>query len=132
MKKVAIVSCYFKHNYGSMLQAYATQMALNKLGYENETIDISGFDNEIKKAKAKYFIKASLTSDILLSKLGMAKNVLVKKLVKNEYTNLSRQRAEKFDAFSQKYFKLSQAYPSKADLSKKCADNYSAVLVGSD
>lgn len=29
-KKVAVVSCYFKHNYGSMLQAYATQMALKQ------------------------------------------------------------------------------------------------------
>ena len=132
MKKVAIVSCYFKHNYGSMLQAYATQMALDKLGYENETINISDFDSEIKKKKIKYFIKASLTSDILLSKIGMAKNVLVQKFVKNEYTGLSRQRAEKFDAFGKKYFKLSQTYPSQADLAKKCAENYSAVLVGSD
>ena len=73
MKKTAIVSCYFQHNYGSMLQAYATQMALDKLGYENETIDISGFNGEIKKVKLLYFAKASLTSDILLSKLGMAK-----------------------------------------------------------
>lgn len=63
MKKTAIVSCYFQHNYGSMLQAYATQMALDKLGYENETIDISGFNGEIKKAKLLYFAKASLTSD---------------------------------------------------------------------
>ena len=31
MKKTAIVSCYFQHNYGSMLQAYATQMVLDKL-----------------------------------------------------------------------------------------------------
>lgn len=54
MKKTAIVSCYFQHNYGSMLQAYATQMALDKLDYENETIDIAGFNHEIKKQK--YFI----------------------------------------------------------------------------
>lgn len=52
-----IVSCYFQHNYGSMLQAYATQMALDKLGYENETIDISGFNGEIKKVKLLYFAK---------------------------------------------------------------------------
>ncbi len=81
MKKTAIVSCYFQHNYGSMLQAYATQMALDKLGYENETIDILGFNGEIKKAKLLYFAKASLTSDILLSKLGMARNVLIKKFL---------------------------------------------------
>ena len=85
MKKTAIVSCYFQHNYGSMLQAYATQMALDKLGYENETIDISGFNGEIKKVKLLYFAKASLTSDILLSKLGMAKNVLIKKFSKNQF-----------------------------------------------
>ena len=78
MKKIGIVSCYFQHNYGSMLQALATQMALDKLNYENETVDISGFNHEIKKAKLLYFAKASLTSDILLSKLGMAKNVLIK------------------------------------------------------
>lgn len=82
MKKTAIVSCYFQHNYGSMLQAYATQMVLDKLGYENETIDISGFDGEIKKAKILYFIKASLTSDILITKIGRAKDAVVRKLKK--------------------------------------------------
>ena len=40
MKKVGIVSCYFQKNYGSALQALATQMALDKLGVENETINI--------------------------------------------------------------------------------------------
>ena len=69
MKKVAIVSCYFQPNYGSMLQAYATQMALDKLGYDNETVDISGFSREIKKAKIVYFLKASLTSKIIFSKI---------------------------------------------------------------
>lgn len=131
-KKTAIVSCYFQHNYGSMLQAYATQMALDKLGYENETIDIAKFNHEIKKAKMIYFAKASLTSDILISKLGMAKNVLIKKFLKNDYARLSKIRADKFDAFSKKYFRLSPQYGSKKELGEKCKDNYSAVLVGSD
>lgn len=132
MKKTAIVSCYFQHNYGSMLQAYATQMALDKLGYENETIDISGFNGEIKKAKLLYFAKASLTSDILFSKLGMAKNVLIKKFSKNKYTALSKIRSDQFNAFSCKKFRLSPRYNSKAELRNKCEKNYSAVLVGSD
>ena len=132
MKKTAIVSCYFQHNYGSMLQAYATQMALDKLGYENETVDISGFNREIKKAKIKYFAKASLTSDILLSKIGMAKSVLIKKLSKNEYASLSKERSKKFDAFCKRYFKLSPRYASKDELGRNCKKNYSAVLVGSD
>lgn len=131
-KKIAVVSCYFKHNYGSMLQAYATQMALDKLNYDNETIDITGFNGEIKKAKLKYFAKASLTSDILLSKLGMAKNVLKKKLSKGEYTNKTQIRDKKFDDFSKKYFRLSPIYSSMTELSNKCEERYSSVLVGSD
>ena len=94
MKKVGIVSCYFQHNYGSMLQALATQMALEKLGIENETIDIEGFRSEIKKAKIKYFAKASLTSDILLSKMGMAMTVLRKKVIKDEYSLKSKERSK--------------------------------------
>lgn len=132
MKKVAIVSCYFQHNYGSMLQAYATQMALDKLGYENETIDISGFSREIKKAKLLYFAKASLTSDILLSKFGMAKNVLIKKIVNNVYTTNSSIRGRRFDAFAKANFWLSPVYGSKKELGKVCQDKYSTVLVGSD
>ncbi len=132
MKKIAIVSCYFKHNYGSMLQAYATQKILDKLGYENETINISGFNSELKKEKIKYFAKASLTSDILLSKIGMAKNVLYKKLVKNNYTAKVKLRDKKFDDFKNKYFRLSEQFSSKKELSDKCAEKYSTVIVGSD
>lgn len=131
-KKVGIVSCYFQHNYGSMLQAYATQMALDKLNIKNETIDISGFNHEIKKAKIKYFIKASLTSDILLSKMGMTKNVLRKKFSNNQYACLSKERESKFDWFAKSHFRLSKEYKSIAELEKNCVENYDAVLVGSD
>ena len=48
MKKVGIVSCYFKHNYGSMLQAYATQRVLNNMGIENETINVEKNENSEK------------------------------------------------------------------------------------
>ncbi len=64
MSKVGIVSCYFVPNYGSTLQALATQMVLDKLEYENETIDISGLKKEIKQSKMFYFFKASFTSRI--------------------------------------------------------------------
>lgn len=132
MKKTAIVSCYFQRNYGSMLQAYATQMALDKLGYENETIDISGFNKEIRKEKIRYFAKAALTSDILVSKAGMAKNVLLKKFLKNAYGENSAIRKKRFDEFSKKSFRLSPIFDSKAELGLYCMDHYSTVLVGSD
>ncbi|MDR7813051.1 polysaccharide pyruvyl transferase family protein [Lacrimispora sp.] len=132
MKKVGIVSCYFQHNYGSMLQAYATQMALDKMEIENETINISGFNREIKKEKIKYFIKASLTSDILLSKFGMAKNALIRRISKSDYAAKSKIRDIEFDAFSKKEIRLSERYSTKFELSQKCKANYTAILVGSD
>lgn len=130
--RVGIVSCYFQRNYGSMLQAYATQMALDRLGYMNETIDVSGFWRDIRRAKIKYFVKASLTSDILLYKFGMAKSVLMKRFLKNEYQSLSAIREQRFDSFCKKYFRMSERYPSKQALAKECANRYSAVVVGSD
>ena len=131
-KKIGIVSCYFQHNYGSMLQALATQMALDKLEYENETIDISGFNHEIKKEKMLYFAKASLTSDILLSKLGMAKNVIRRKFSNSPYAEQSKIRGRYFDEFYKKHFRLSGKYDSKVALGEACKDNYEAVVVGSD
>lgn len=132
MKKVGIVSCYFQPNYGSMVQALATQMALDKLGYDNETIDISCFNGEIRKAKIKYFVKAALTSDIMLSKMGMAKNVLIKKFSKNAYAENSAIRKRKFDEFSKKVFRLSERVNSIAELGMYAADHYTTVIVGSD
>lgn len=132
MKKTAIVSCYFQQNYGSMLQAYATQRVLDKMGYENETIDVSGFNHEIKKAKLIYFMKASLTSDILWVKMGMVKNVLMKRFSRSEYAFYAQIRKKRFDEFSQSHFRLSCRYNSKKELAEKCEENYSAVLVGSD
>ena len=131
-KKIGIVSCYFQRNYGSMLQAYATQLILDRLNYECETIDITGFNKEIYKAKAKYFIKASLTSNILIYKFGRAKSMFMKKVQNSEYSRFSKQRDQLFDAFSRKYFRMSERFPTKADLGKNCEGRYSAIIVGSD
>ena len=39
-KKIALVVCYFKYNYGSQLQSYATQKFLNDMSIDNEIINI--------------------------------------------------------------------------------------------
>lgn len=131
MKKIGVVSCYFQPNYGSMLQALATQMALDKLGYENETIDISGFNGEIKKAKMLYFAKASLTSSILLTKVGRAKDTIVRRIRKTEYTKNAEVRNAAFKRFEKQYFRMSPIFKSKKELGENCT-RYNAVLVGSD
>lgn len=132
MKKIALVTCYDKHNYGSMLQAYATQMALDRLGIDNETIDISGVCHQIHRAKIIYFIQASCTSDILRYKVGMAKNVIKKRFQKSEYRRLSHIRHQKFQLFLESQFRLSKPYRTKTQLSQACKEQYQSVLVGSD
>jgi len=132
MKKTAIVSCYFIHNYGSMLQAYATQKLLDKLHIENETINVSGFLGEFRKAQYSYILKSGINSDIFRDRLGKAKNVIVKKFLKNDYTRNIKQRDIKFDDFAESRIRKSQVYVSLEDLANKCSDNYGAVLIGSD
>ncbi|MEG0523162.1 MAG: polysaccharide pyruvyl transferase family protein [Erysipelotrichaceae bacterium] len=132
MKKIGIVSCYFKHNYGSMLQSYATQKVLDNLGYENETINIDGFNHEISKAKKKYFIKAAFTSNILSSKIGMVKNVVLKKNPFSEYAENAKIRDNKFNSFQKSMYKLSEKYESKDALGLECQTKYGAIIVGSD
>lgn len=131
-KKTGIVSCYFQPNYGSMLQALATQMALDGLGYDNETICIDGLNREIRRAKLRYFAKASLTSDILLSKAGMAMARMRRKLSRGTYTQMMQERLQAFSDFEKKWFRMSERYASRAELTKACGEKYSAVLVGSD
>lgn len=130
--KTAIVSCYFQPNYGSMLQAYATQMALDRLGQANETICIDGLQDEIRHKKLLYFAKASLTSDILLSKAGMAASRLRRRIPGSDYGKMIRARKEAFQKFQDSHFRLSDSYGSRSELTRACAEKYSAVLVGSD
>ncbi len=132
MKKTAIVSCYFQPNYGSMLQALATQMALDELGYDNETICIDGLNREIRSAKIRYFARASLTSDILLSKAGMAMARMRRKLSRGTYTQMMQARLQAFSDFQTEHFRMSGCYGSRAELTQACDEKYSAVLVGSD
>lgn len=128
MKKTALVSCYFKNNYGSLLQAYATQKILDDMGIENETINI---DNNIdfKKGKRKYYLGQVTNFTFIKSKLGMIKLKLDKKLNKNLGKNISI-RDKKFKEF-RSYFKLTNSIDTYADLTKAC-DNYENVVVGSD
>ena len=41
-KKIALVTCYFQPNYGSQLQAFATQKFFDDINVDNETILIDG------------------------------------------------------------------------------------------
>lgn len=129
MKKVGIVSCYFKNNYGSMLQAYATKKILDNNNIPNETINI---DNNIdfKKGKRKYYASQLFNFKFIKSKFGMIKLKLDKKIVKDLGKNIGI-RDSKYEEF-RKEFNLSISCPNYKSLSEIAESKYSDVIVGSD
>jgi len=78
-KRVAIVSCYFKNNYGSMLQAYATQKVLDNNNILNETINIAN-NKDFSNGKKKYYLSQIFNFGFIKSKFGMVKLKIDKKL----------------------------------------------------
>lgn len=129
-KKIALVTCYFQKNYGSQLQAYATQMAFDKLGIDNETIKIDGLLPEINKAKYRYFLSKIFDINTVKDKMATVRKVIAKKR-NPQYAHDLSVRYGMFEEFANTKFHLSRQYNSKRELSE-AAHDYSAVVVGSD
>lgn len=130
MKKVLVVSCYFQKNYGSALQALATQMALDKLGIQNETVRYDGLEDTIKAEKYKYYAKKLLNLNVVLGKIGYVKMQLWKK---NPFSRLGKKLKRRDAAIKmfQKRFRLTPKVSNFDELSEMAKD-YDAVLLGSD
>ena len=58
-KKVAIVTRHAVPNYGSFLQAYATQILLNEMNYESSIIDYNRSDESSESFARSYASKSS-------------------------------------------------------------------------
>ena len=127
-KKVGIVSCYFKNNYGSALQAYATQHFLDTMNIENETINVDE-NVDFASGKKKYYMSQITNFNFIKSKMGMIKLKFDKKLKKDLGKNIAI-RDKKYKEFRSNY-KLTTPYKTYAELTEKCKD-YSSVVVGSD
>lgn len=128
-KKIALVTCYFQPNYGSQLQAYATQMAFDKLGVPNETICIDGLRKEIRNRKLKYFFSRITDIHTIKDKMATVRKVIAKKRYP-EYAAHLAERIRKIKEFEGN-FHLSPEYASFADLAQHATD-YHAFIVGSD
>lgn len=129
-KKIALVTCYFQPNYGSQLQAYATQKFFDDIHVPNETIMIDGLKGEINKAKYKYFLSKIFDANTIKDKWATVKKVMAKKSNPTYAAHLA-ERYRMFDDFAQHEFHLSERYGSFAELSH-AANDYSMFVVGSD
>lgn len=127
---IALVTCYFQPNYGSQLQAFATQMAFDKLGLENETICIDGLKHKINRAKYKYFLSRLFVPQTVKDKFRTIQMIWNRKTNKEYDANISI-RWGMFADFSDKMFHISKKYNSKSEIIED-AYSYSAFVVGSD
>lgn len=130
-KKIALVTCYFQHNYGSQLQAYATQLIFDKWNVPNETIRIDGIQHEIKKAKYRYFLSKIFDGNVVADKMATVRKEIAKKSKGQKFVKDLTTREWMFDTFASTMFNLSKKYTSKVELGLS-AHEYSAFLVGSD
>lgn len=129
MKPIGLVTCYFHHNYGSMLQAYATEMIMQQMGLPFQTIACKAPINYMKENKLLYVIKKLLIADWKM-RLGKMKIERAKK----DYPEFARNwdiRNKAFDQFAETFFHVSPYCKNREELIKM-AENYSAFLVGSD
>lgn len=129
MKKVGLVTCYFKHNYGSMLQAYATQKVLNDNQILNETINIEK-NVDFSKGKKKYYLTQLFNYGFIKSKFGMIK-LKFDKIVNKELRKNIAIRDKKYEEFK-KEFNLSKSCIDYEGLKKLANEKYSDLIVGSD
>ena len=130
-KKIALVTCYFQPNYGSQLQAYATQLLFDNMGVPNETICIDGLKKEINIAKYKYFLSRIWDVNTIKDKLATVKKVWALKTKGEAFRKNMAERSSMFCGFVQSMFHISQRYSSKTELGA-VADSYAAFVVGSD
>lgn len=129
MKPIGLVTCYFHHNYGSMLQAYATEMVMQQMGLPFQTIACKAPINYMQENKILYIIKKLLIADWKM-RLGKMKIERAKK-ENPMFAKNWEIRNKAFDQFAETFFHVSPYCKNREELTKM-AENYSAFLVGSD
>lgn len=127
--KASVITLHTVDNYGSVMQTYATQVVLNKLGYEVEFIDYWRKDN-LPTYRAEKLLTNSSTLKKLKPLWGM--NGLTKKLAITCLSQMLKRKKSPMWKFLEKYVKLTPIrYCSYAELQNHTpqADVY---ITGSD
>ena len=129
--KVALAINYDYHDYGGMLQAFATQRFLSKNGIDSDAINFDNIKADISKRKWRYFL-----SNIFDLSIVKEKSKLIEKKLKQKSNEKLRkgmsERDAAFDEFCKSHFKVSRAFTSWTDMTEASRKEYDAVVVGSD
>lgn len=129
--KVALAINYDYHDYGGMLQAFATQRFLEKHGVDSDAVNFDNVKGDINKRKWYYFL-----SNILDVSIVKEKSKLIEKRIRQKFNSQLKvnmaERDAAFDEFCSTHFKVSRAFVSWNDMAEASRKEYDAVVVGSD
>lgn len=114
MSKIGIITFHNSYNCGSMLESYAMQTIIERLGLNAEIIN---FSNENQRRLYRVTYKNN-------SLKNMVKNVLILPAHKRIKCN-----NKKYEEFKNRYFHLTKGYNDMQQLSD---EDYSVVIAGSD
>lgn len=114
MKKIGIVTIYDVPNYGSVLQAFATQKIFENNGFETKFIKYDRYNSWLVSHSGQYKPNPIRTQ---LQKLGL-------KSLHRKIIHLNH--------FKKKYFKETRIYKDLNDLKNEDWSNYDLFAVGSD
>lgn len=130
MAKVAVASCHDKRNFGSMLQAWATERAIALLGHDTMTIDKTGMGADIGRGRRSYYAEHVLDIELYRAKLGFVGHRLRQRLNAG-FGDEMRRRYRAFNRFAAERFRMSPRFGSFAELGE-WTRGLDVVVVGSD
>lgn len=123
--KIAILTLPFHSNYGGIIQNYALQTVLERMGHEVYTVNLSRRSARINLAKAPFLFSKRLIKKLLGRKDGIIfreRKIYKDKPIIEKYTR----------SFINKNIHLTRAYSTKKDLLEFDKENFDSVIVGSD
>ncbi|MDD3615294.1 MAG: polysaccharide pyruvyl transferase family protein [Lachnospiraceae bacterium] len=113
MKKIGIITFHNSYNCGSMMESYAIQTVIQRLGYEVEIINFSS-----KGQQEIYSVRFKNNS---------IKNIL-KNIILLPHEKRIKNNNRQYEEFKNKYFNLSKEYHQSSEIIEK----YDIVIAGSD
>lgn len=124
--RIGILTQPLKLNYGGILQAFALQEVLKRMGHDVKTIHIMIYadDNVTLRRLLSYFNR-------LIKKYIFRKNVTTAFIVglsKKEYNR----RSVNIQKFVKKNIRLTDTLESYSELGRLASENFDAIIVGSD
>lgn len=125
---IGLCICYYNFNYGSMLQAYATTQELEKRGLSYNILSYK------KNVNIFYLIKniGRMFNRYWIQEKGLVVQKKISRKVFPVYDANARIREDKFLEFQQKYFGQKIRICKGYNELKSAAEDYCAVIVGSD